>query len=180
MSDCGLGSPVAHLARAKMLGENLIAVHANALARGDAALFGQSRTHVAHCPRSHDYFRHPRFPHRRLADAGVNICLGTDSLATVRKDGRQRPELSLFEEMRALAGGKAKLPPLEILRMATVNGARALGLAGRIGELSPNALADLIATPFTGKTSKAVEAVVQFSGRVSASMIGGQWAIAPG
>ena len=100
-SDCGLGSPVEHLARNKTLGENLIAIHVNLLAHGDAALLGKHRVNVVHCPRSHAYFRHPPFLRERLANAGVNLCLGTDSLATVRQVGKQKPELNLFEEMRA-------------------------------------------------------------------------------
>ena len=177
MSDCGLGSPVKHLARNKMLGENLLAVHVNVLARGDATLLGKHRVHVVHCPRSHDYFRHPPFLRQRLANADVNICLGTDSLATVRKIRKQNPELSMFEEMRELAANDPKLPPVEILRMATVNGARALGRAGQIGELSENALADLIAIPARAKTSDACEAVLGHVGEVSAGMIDGQWVI---
>ncbi len=94
-----------------------------------------------------------RFERVRLAQAGVNICLGTDSLATVRKTGKQKPELDLFAEMRALADKDKTISPDEILQMATVNGARALGLAGKTGELSPGAFADLIAIPFSGKIS---------------------------
>jgi len=179
MSDCGLGSPVKHLARNKMLGENLLAIHVNVLARGDATLLGKHHVHVVHCPRSHDYFRHPPFLRKRLANAGVNICLGTDSLATVRKIRKQNPELSMFEEMRELAASDPRLPPAEILRLATVNGARALGRAGQIGELSENALADLIAIPASVKTSDACEAVLGHAGDVSASMIDGQWVMPP-
>jgi cytosine/adenosine deaminase-related metal-dependent hydrolase len=179
MSDCGLGSPVRHLARHQTLGENLLAIHVNCLARGDAALLGQHHVHVVHCPRSHDYFRHPPFLRKRLASAGVNLCLGTDSLATVRKTRKQNPELSMFDEMRELAANDPKLPPAEILRMATVNGARALGRAGQIGELSENALADLIAIPASAKTSDTCEAVLAHDGPVSASMIDGDWVIPP-
>jgi cytosine/adenosine deaminase-related metal-dependent hydrolase len=178
-SDCGLGSPVAHLARNDMLGENLIAIHANLLAPGDAELLGKSGVHVVHCPRSHDYFRHPPFPRLQLASAGVNLCLGTDSLATVRKTGKEMPDLNLFEEMRALAAADKTVSPVEILRMATVNGAKALGMGGQIGELSENSFADLIAVPFAGKTADICETVVHHASTVSASMIDGQWAIAP-
>jgi cytosine/adenosine deaminase-related metal-dependent hydrolase len=179
MSDCGLGSPVRHLARNKMLGENLLAVHVNALARGDATLLGKHRVNVVHCPRSHYYFCHPPFLRQRLARAGVNICIGTDSLATVRKTRKENPELSMFEEMRELAANDPKLPPAEILRMATVNGARALGRVGQIGELSKNALADLIAIPARAKINDACEAVLGHVGDVSASMIDGHWVIPP-
>jgi len=178
-SDCGLGSPVKHFARNKMLGENLIAAHVNLLAHGDARLLGQHRVHVVHCPRSHAYFRHPPFLRERLVNAGVNLCLGTDSLATTRKIGKQKPELNMFEEMRQLAVNDKKISPPEILRMATVNGARALGLAGQAGELSKNAGADLITIPFDGKIADAHEAVLAHSGSVSASMIDGRWAIPP-
>jgi len=178
-SDCRRGSPVAHFARNKLLGENVLAIHVNYLARGDATLLAKNKTHVVHCPRSHDYFKHAKFERERLANAGVNICLGTDSLATTRKTGRQKPELDLFAEMRLLAERDLTVSPVEILHMATVNGARALGLAGKIGELSKNAGADLIAVPFAGKIAGVHEALLQHSGSVSASMIDGQWAIPP-
>jgi len=178
-ADCGLGSPVAHLARQKLLGENVLAIHANCLARGDATLLAKNKTHVVHCPRSHDYFKHPPFERARLANAGVNVCLATDSLATVRKTGKQKPELDLFAEMRALAERDKTVSPAEILQMATVNGARALGLAGKIGELSKNAFADIIAIPFSGKFSRAPEAVLEHAGNVTANLIEGRWAIPP-
>jgi cytosine/adenosine deaminase-related metal-dependent hydrolase len=179
MSDCGLGSPVRQLARNNLLGENLLAVHANVLARGDAGLLGKHRVSVVHCPRSHAYFGHPPFPRQRLTRVGVNVCLGSDSLATVRKTGKPKPELNMFDEMRALAASEPELSPAEILRMATVNGARALGLAGQAGELAKNALADLIAIPGVAKSNDACPAVLAHTGPVGASMIGGQWAVLP-
>lgn len=178
-SDCGLGSPVAHLARNKLLGENVLAIHVNYLARGDATLLAKNKTHVVHCPRSHEYFRHIPFERERLVKAGVNVCLGTDSLATTRKAGRNKPELDLFAEMRSLAAHDKTVTPEEILRMATVNGARALGMAGKIGELAKNSLADLIALPYSGKVSRVHEAVLAHTGHVTASMIEGRWAIPP-
>jgi cytosine/adenosine deaminase-related metal-dependent hydrolase len=178
-SDCGHGSPVKHFARNKMLGENLIAAHVNMLAHGDARLLGRHGVHVVHCPRSHAYFRHPPFLRERLDNAGVNLCLGTDSLATTRKIGKQKPELNMFEEMRLLAATDKSISPPEILRMATVNGARALGLAGQAGELSENASADLIAVPSGKNSGDIYETVLAHAGNVSASMIDGRWAIPP-
>jgi aminodeoxyfutalosine deaminase len=178
-SDCGHGSPVAHLARQKLLGENVLAVHANCLARGDATLLAKNQTSVVHCPRSHDYFKHPPFERARLAGAGVNLCLGTDSLATVRKTGKQKPELDLFAEMRALADSDPSVSPSEILQMATANGARAFGLAGKIGELSPGAFADAIVIPFDGKLARAHDTVLQHTGNILAGLIDGRWAVPP-
>jgi cytosine/adenosine deaminase-related metal-dependent hydrolase len=179
MSDCGLGSPVQHLERCGLLRENLLAIHVNYLGKADAASLARRGVHVVHCPRSHHYFGHSAFPIRRLQRAGVNVCLGTDSLATVVKTRRQGVELNLFEEMRALASTNSWLSPKAILRMATLNGARALGMTGQVGELTKRAFADLIAIPFLGKSREIYNTVLAHSGAVSASMINGRWAIAP-
>jgi cytosine/adenosine deaminase-related metal-dependent hydrolase len=179
MSDCGLGSPIQHLRRQGVLGENFLAVHVNYLARDDAPALAAKKVSVVHCPRSHAYFRHRPFPLRTLLRNRINVCLGTDSLATVPKRRRQTVELNLFESMQTLAANAPFLAPGKILQMATINGARALGLSGQIGELSPGALADIIAIPFAGKMSALDNAVLHHAGDVSASMIDGQWAFRP-
>ena len=175
MSDCGRGSPVQHLERCGYLDENLLAAHVNYLWRHDAGVLGRNGVSVVHCPRSHDYFRHLRFPREELHDAGVNLCLGTDSLVTVRKEREQPLELNLFAEMKTMAASSPELSPETILRMATTNGAQALGRKGDLGEFSLNALADLITIPFAGPEGEALEAIVHHEGEVMASMIGGVW-----
>ena len=65
------------------------------------------------------------------------------------------------------------------MQMATLNGARALGMSGQIGELSVGSFADLIALPFAGKIADIYDSVLHHQGNVAASMIDGQWAIAP-
>ncbi|MCX6926927.1 MAG: amidohydrolase family protein [Verrucomicrobia bacterium] len=110
----------------------------------------------------------------------VNVCLGTDSLASVYKTRHQNVELNLFEEMRALAKNEPSLSARRIVQMATLNGARALGMSGRIGELAEGGYADLVALPFAGKVADIYDAVLHHIGDVAASMIDGQWAIAPG
>ena len=179
MSDCGGISPVQHLAKTGILASNLPATHVNYLAPGDAEWLAERRVSVAHCPRSHDYFRHQAFPRRTLAKAGVNICLGTDSLATVRKRSRKPPELNMFDEMRAFAAANPGVSAEQIARMATIHGARALGMNGKIGELACRAFADVIALPFTGAPAESYDAVLDHEGSVAASMIGGQWAMPP-
>jgi len=180
MSDCGNTSPVASLARQNALGSHLLAIHVNCLAHGDAQLLAKKRVHVVHCPRSHEYFQHPEFPHRELKNAGVNICLGTDSLATVLLKRKQPPSLTMFAEMQTFASKYPGVPPKQILEMATINAARALGHAGNLGELKRGLYADLIALPFSGSATDAPDAVLRHTGEVSASMISGGWAIAPG
>jgi 5-methylthioadenosine/S-adenosylhomocysteine deaminase len=81
----------------------------------------------------------------RLDAAGVNVALGTDGAAS-------NNDLDLFGEMRlaallgkSIAGDAAALPAARVLRMATLNGARALGLATETGSLEPGKSADVIA-----------------------------------
>jgi len=179
MRDCGGLSPVQHLARYNALGPHLLAIHVNYLVPGDAELLARKRVSVVHCPRSHDFFGHIEFPRRALAKAGVNLCLGTDSLATTRTHPKRDLELSMFLEMRAFAAKHPGVIPRQIVQMATINSASALGLRGKIGELKRNAFADLITLPFAGKPAAAYEVAVNHSGSVSASMIGGQWTIGP-
>jgi cytosine/adenosine deaminase-related metal-dependent hydrolase len=85
----------------------------------------------------------------------------------------------MFSEMQALAACSNDLAPSELLRMATMNGARALGHAGVLGEIATGAIADLIAVPCVAEGRAAEEAVVHHHGNVRASMIGGDWKIAP-
>jgi cytosine/adenosine deaminase-related metal-dependent hydrolase len=175
-SDCGLGSPVQHLARSGALSSALLAIHVNYLASGDADLLARHRVHVVHCPRSHAYFRHQAFPYEALEGAGCKLSIATDSLASVIQSGRQPLELNLFEEMREFARRFPAVPPESILRMATVNPAHALGQK-HLGELLPGARADLIALPRHDKDP--LESILHHQGPVNASMINGRWAIAP-
>jgi cytosine/adenosine deaminase-related metal-dependent hydrolase len=134
---------------------------------------------VVHCPRSHAYFRHGPFPARRLLRSGVNLCLGTDSLATVQRARGKTLELNMFKEMRALAERESWLGPRRVVQMATVNGAQALDMRGRVGELKPGTQADLIALPFAGKLSRFYDAVLEHNGDVACSLIDGNWAKPP-
>jgi len=179
MTDCGQGSPAQHLDRCGLLKPNLLAAHANYLAPKDPGLLANRGVSVVHCPRSHAYFRHGPFPLRRLLRAGVNVCLGTDSLASVYQPRRRPVELSMFEEMRSLAQREPWLSARRILHMATGAGAQGLGLRGQVGELAPGAFADLIALPLENAYPKIHESILAFQGQVAASMISGRWAIPP-
>ena len=175
MEDCGLGSPISHCDRHGLLSRGLIAVHANLLWRNDIALLAASGASVAHCPQSHDYFRHPRFPLPELMAAGVNVCLGTDSLASTRNLRWRRPTLAMTDELRSFNRHNTGLTPRETLTLATRNGARALGLAGLAGEFHPGAWADLAVIPYSGPLETSEEAAMEHSGDVLATMIDGEW-----
>ena len=178
MGDCGIGSPVQALDRAGLLGPGLLAVHVNYLWEHDDELLARSGSSVVHCPLSHSYFGHRAFPHAQLANAGVNLCLGTDSSASLPANRGFVPRLSLFDEMQEFSRQHPQVLWEQVVRMATINGARALGQAGQLGELSEGALADLIAIPMD-PAYEIHGAVVHHRGPVAASMIDGAWAVPP-
>ena len=176
-SDCGLGSPVQHLARHGALHSSLLAIHVNYLAPGDAELLSRHGVHVVHCPRSHAYFRHQAFPYEALTGANVNISLATDSLASVAPKKKHVLELDLFEEMQTFGRQFPAVSPESILRMVTVHPANALGHARRLGELTPGAIADIIAVPSHGRD--VFECIQHHHGPVTTSMVDGNWALPP-
>lgn len=177
MTDCGKTSPVQLLHRQKALGPHLLAIHVNYLAPGDARLLARTRTNVVHCPRSHDFFSHAPFPFAKLRRAGVNICLGTDSLATIRVKPRQTITLNMFDEMRVFAANNPEVPPETILQMATHNGAKAIGRARQLGVLRPGTNADIIAVPCSSPIQETAAAIIHNTAPLRASLISGDWAM---
>jgi len=85
----------------------------------------------------------------------------------------------MFAEMQSFSEADPEIAPDMILRMATTNPAQALGRKGELGALSPGAAADLIAIPFGGAIGSVYDAVLKHRGAVRASMIDGQWVVAP-
>jgi cytosine/adenosine deaminase-related metal-dependent hydrolase len=119
--------PIRMLADAGFFSGPVLVAHANYLTDDDIAVLAASGSSVAFCPRSHAFFKHADHPWRRLLAAGVNVCLGTDSLASC-------PSLSVLDEAKFLfAQGGAE--PRVLLAMATRRGARALGLEAVTGDL---------------------------------------------
>jgi cytosine/adenosine deaminase-related metal-dependent hydrolase len=177
MSDCGPRSPVAQLHSLGALGENMLLVHGNYMDDEDIALVAQARTSVVHCPRSHDYFAHQRFQAEKLLKAEVNLCLGTDSLASVRLHRNEPAELDLFKEMQLFQREHPTIPPTEIIKMVTTNPALFLQ-SKKLGGIFPGAFADLVCLPAKG-ASAIDEQILHHSGKVSGVMIGGDWKIVP-
>jgi 5-methylthioadenosine/S-adenosylhomocysteine deaminase len=141
--------PVEHLENLGMLGPHLIADHCVALSDGDMDLLAGRSVQVIHNPESNMKLASGVAPVPLLLEKGVNVALGTDGCAS-------NNDLDLFGEMDSCAKlhkvmtlDPTVVPAQSVLRMATRNGACALGLEGRVGELTPGMLADVIAVDFT-------------------------------
>lgn len=97
---------------------------------------------IVYCPRAHRFFGHRDHPWRRMLAAGLNVCLGTDSLAS-------NESLSILDELRFLRHVAPDCPPAALLEMATLRGAVALGLGDELGAIRVGLAADLIAIPLS-------------------------------
>ncbi len=170
MSDCRRVGVVQLLHEWGVLGPSCLAAHANCLTPLDVQLLQQTGTHVVHCPRTHRFFARPVAPLQPLWAAGVNVCLGTDSLASAAV----KAELSLPAEMQTLAHNLPDLSAERIVEMVTINAARALNQSGKLGQLLPGATADVVAFPLPAGSVDPYEEVVFAEQPVTFSMIGGQ------
>ena len=141
-------SSFAYLHRLGILGASFLAVHAVHADKADIALIKRSGTGIAHCPRSNHEVGVGTMPLKKFLDACISVGLGTDSLAS-------SPTLNLWDEMRyALKIHRRSGVTLQdIFHMATLGGARALGLDQDIGSLDPGKKADCIVVPLPKKNT---------------------------
>jgi len=146
--------PLERLRKLGLLGPNFIGVHAVHTNDDDLLLLKASGSSVAHCPTSNLKLASGFAPVARMRQLGINIGLGTDGAASNNR-------LDLFGEMRlaslllkGLSGDASALPANEALRMATLNGAIALGLSHEIGSITPGKAADLCAVSLAELSSR--------------------------
>lgn len=137
--------PIARLDALDLLGPNLIAVHMTQLEEAEIERLAATGVRVVHCPESNLKLASGFCPVAKLLAAGVNVALGTDGAAS-------NNDLNLLGEMRTaallakgVAASACALPAAKALRMATIDGARALGLERQIGSIEPGKSADLVA-----------------------------------
>ena len=131
-------SPVEYLARMRVLGHRMLAVHAVQCTDADLAVLRQSGATVVTCPRSNEHVGVGGPPVERFYRAGVPVAVGTDSLASNR-------DLNLFAELAEMRRLAPDVPAAEILESATLTGARALGLELAAGTIEPGRPSRLIA-----------------------------------
>ena len=137
--------PIERIRRLGLLSPALIAVHAVHLNAREIELLAEHGCSVAHCPSSNLKLASGIAPVTQLLAQGINIGLGTDGAASNNR-------LDIFQEMRLAAllakeqGGRADaIDAHRVLRMATLGGARALGLDADIGSITTGKYADLCA-----------------------------------
>lgn len=124
-------TPVERAAELGLLDGKTLAVHCVKVTDRDIGLLAASKASVCLCPRSNERIGVGRAPWERLARAGINLCLGTDSLASC-------PDLDLWGEALAFAQGFAgRLDRESVAALLTRNPARALGIHADFGELAP-------------------------------------------
>jgi cytosine/adenosine deaminase-related metal-dependent hydrolase len=131
------------LADTGLLGRHVLAAHCVQADEDEIELLALHDVAVAHCPRSNALLGCGVAPLRDLLDAGIRVCIATDSPAST-------PSFDMFDELRAaVAAARARerrpdaLTAAEALELATLGGARALGLDGSVGSLAPGKRADL-------------------------------------
>ena len=108
--------------------------HGNCL---DPATHLPANATVVLCPRTHAAFGHAPHPFREMLRHGVRVALGTDSLAS-------NPDLDVLAEARCLHNRYPDVPGDQLLRMATLSGAEALGFDRTTGSLEAGKSADLV------------------------------------
>ncbi|WP_454876748.1 TRZ/ATZ family hydrolase [Pseudomonas farris] len=155
VEQCG-ERPLARLGRLGLLGPRLQAVHMTQISDEDLVLLVESNTNVIHCPESNLKLASGFCPVERLWQAGVNVAVGTDGSAS-------NNDLDLLGETRtaallakAVAGSATALDAHRALRMATLNGARALGIEAETGSLEVGKAADIVAFDLSGLAQQPV------------------------
>ncbi len=148
--------PLARLARLQLLGPRFQAVHMTQVDDDDLALLTEHNCSVIHCPESNLKLASGFCPVERLWEAGINVAVGTDGAAS-------NNDLDLLGETRtaallakAVAGSATALDAHRALRMATLNGARALGIDEHTGSLEIGKFADLVALDLSGLAQQPV------------------------
>jgi cytosine/adenosine deaminase-related metal-dependent hydrolase len=141
-------SSFSYLKRIGMLSPTFLAVHAVQANDKDIAIIKRTGACIAHCPRSNHALRVGTMPLAKFLRAGIPVGLGTDSLASVAT-------LNLWDEMRFASRihDDSRITPRDILNMATLGGAQALGIDREIGSLEPGKRADCIAVPLPEKNT---------------------------
>lgn len=148
--------PLARLARLGLLGPRFQAVHMTQVNDDDLALLLESNSNVVHCPLSNLKLASGFCPVEKLWQAGVNVAVGTDGAASNNSLDLLGDTRTAALLAKAVAGSATALDAHRALRMATLNGARALGMEANIGSLEVGKAADLTSFDLSGLAQQPV------------------------
>ncbi len=160
-------SPIAYLDELGVFAAQPLLAHGVQVSRDDLARLARAHIPVAHCPRSNARLLVGRLPYAAYREAAIQLALGTDSLAS-------SPSLSIWDELAAAwaAHSAAEESPSaqDFLRLATLDGAAALGMERELGSLEPGKLAEMAYAPLVALPEDAREDAA----RVLSALVAGE------
>ncbi|HIF54482.1 MAG TPA: TRZ/ATZ family hydrolase [Methylococcaceae bacterium] len=169
-------TPLQRLHHLGLLSPDFIAVHMTQLTDEDITLLAETGTHIVHCPESNLKLASGFCPVAKCLDAGINVAIGTDGAAS-------NNDLDMLGEMRTaallakgIAGNPSVVPATTALEMATINGAKALGIDHETGSLSISKAADVTAIDLSQlETQPVYEAISQIVYAASRQQVSDVW-----
>ena len=168
--------PIERLQKLGLLNARLLAVHMTQLNDDEISAIADNGVNVIHCPESNLKLNSGYCPVHQLIESGVNVALGTDGAAS-------NNDLDMFGEMqtaaliaKTVANDATALPAKTVLEMATINGAKALGLEDKIGSIEVGKQADLIAVDLDHLSTQPVyDPIAQLVYAVSRQQVSDVW-----
>ncbi|GJM12083.1 MAG: N-ethylammeline chlorohydrolase [Pseudohongiella sp.] len=169
-------TPIERLKQLGLLSPRLVCVHATELSEQDIASLAEAGAHIAHCPESNLKLASGFCEVAKLSAAGINVALGTDGCAS-------NNDLDMISEMRSaallakgVAADASAVPARQALEMATINGAKALGLDALIGSLEVGKYADMTAIDMDSLNSTPIyDPISQIVYATQASQVSHVW-----
>jgi 5-methylthioadenosine/S-adenosylhomocysteine deaminase len=159
-------SPIAYLDELNLLGTDMLLVHAIEVDDGDLLRIRRSGSSVVHCPRSNAFLGHGIAPVAAMRREGIPVSLGTDSVAS-------NWSIDMLAEMRMVMEQQG-VPAEEALRMATIEGARALKMEEDLGSLDAGKRADFVVVRVEGGAVNPMEWLRSEFTEIRATYVGGK------
>ncbi len=173
--------PIEYIDSLGLIDENLLAAHMVHLTDKEIEIVAKKGCHVLHCPESNMKLSSGFAPIAKYLESGINVALGTDGCAS-------NNNLDMFREMsfaakmqKGYSGDPVKVGCEDVLKMATINGAKALGVEDITGSIELGKSADLIVVDFTAAHMRPVYnyyshlVYAASGGDVTHTMVAGKW-----
>ncbi|HVJ86166.1 MAG TPA: amidohydrolase family protein [Caulifigura sp.] len=169
----GVGGGLTPVLKALSQARLTLLVHGNYLTDKDLQFIeGHPCLSLVYCPRTHEYFGHDPWPLEQALERRILVALGTDSRAS-------NPDMNLWEEAKVVARRFPQLAPETIFGMATIDGAKTLGIGHLFGTLSPGKTGDLCCVQLAGEGTDPLRAALHPDACVIGSLHAGEWVNRP-